>query len=876
MDTPAATPTRAGGRPELLAPARDRPCVLAAVANGADAVYFGLSRGFNARTRAPSFTAEELPELVQWLHHRRVRAYVTLNTLAFPGELEEVERLIRAIALAGADAILVQDLGVARMVRAICPDLDIHASTQMTLTSADGIRAAESLGIRRVILARELSLKQIARIAGETSIELEVFVHGALCVAYSGQCMTSESLGGRSANRGECAQACRLPYELICDGRTVDLGPVKYLLSPQDLAAYDLVPSLVTLGIAGLKIEGRLKTPEYVGNITRHYRQAIDAALAGHPVEFTPRQVEEMELSFSRGFSHGWLDGNDHKVLVPGLSSAKRGVLLGHVRAVRRDRVTVELCRAVRRGDGVVFEGGRAENQEQGGRVFEVFRDGRSTSEPVLSGMVDLAFAHGAIDFGRIRPGIELWKTDDPQLTKRLRKTFQGRDSGGCTRLDLSVEAEAGRPLAITGRAESGAACRVESPGPLEEAVNHPLTADVLRQQLGRLGGTAYELRELDARITGRPMVPLSVLGRLRHAMVEALDAAAARAPTRRVAADSVLPALRADAPRSASVERISNPSYEGDEPTQPLGRIGNPSCEHRIVNPSDGEPAIHVLCRSLDQLRAVVGHGAGSVMADFQDIRQYGEAVRAARDGGAAILVAAPRIQKPGEGGIFQALVRHRPDGLLVRNLAGAAFCAERGVPFVADFSLNAANELAVAWLLGLGARRVTASYDLNREQLLELVAAAPPERLEVVIHQHMPLFHMEHCVFCALLSPGRNRTDCGRPCDRHEVRLRDRLGMEHRLAADVGCRNTLYNATPQSGAEAATALLRGGVRHFRIELLDDAPSTEIARLIDLYRGLLAGTVTGKQVWRELKAANRVGVTRGTLEERRNPAAIL
>ncbi len=265
------------------------------------------------------------------LHRRGVRGYVTLNTLAFPRELDELETTIRLVAEAGVDAVIVQDVGLARLIRAVSPDLEIHASTQMSVTGAEGVRLAKELGCSRVILARELSLREIAKIREEAELPVEVFVHGALCVAYSGQCLTSEALGGRSANRGECAQACRLPYEIVCDGELQDLDDIKYLLSPQDLAAYDLVPELIELGVASLKIEGRLKTPEYVANITRHYRQAIDAAIAGRPVAFDRRDVQEMELSFSRGFSHGFFDGNNHKVLVRGDYAKKRGVFVGEV-----------------------------------------------------------------------------------------------------------------------------------------------------------------------------------------------------------------------------------------------------------------------------------------------------------------------------------------------------------------------------------------------------------------------------------------------------------------------------------------------------------------------------------------------------------------
>jgi U32 family peptidase len=231
--------------PELLAPAGDWDCVRAAIENGADAVYFGLDAGFNARARATNFPVEDLPRLMAMLHRRGLKGYATLNTLVFSDELPQFEQVIAAVAEAGVDAVLVQDVGAARLIKAICPDLPLHASTQMTLTSAESIGLAEQLGMERVVVARELSIDEIVAIRRQTSMPLEVFVHGALCVAYSGQCLTSESLGGRSANRGQCAQACRLPYDLVCDGKDVDLGDQKYLLSPQDLAAYALVPELI-------------------------------------------------------------------------------------------------------------------------------------------------------------------------------------------------------------------------------------------------------------------------------------------------------------------------------------------------------------------------------------------------------------------------------------------------------------------------------------------------------------------------------------------------------------------------------------------------------------------------------------------------------
>jgi U32 family peptidase len=830
--------------PELLAPAGDWDCVRAAIENGADAVYFGLDTGFNARARATNFAVDDLPRLMAMLHRRGLKGYATLNTLVFSDELPRFEQVIVAVAEAGVDAVLVQDVGAARLIQAICPDLSLHASTQMTLTSAESIRLAEELGMERVVLARELSVDEIVAIRRQTAMPLEVFVHGALCVAYSGQCLTSESLGGRSANRGQCAQACRLPYDLVCDGKDVDLGDQKYLLSPQDLAAYALAPELIAAGIASFKIEGRLKTPEYVANITRHYRTAIDAAVAAQPVVFTPRDVEEMELSFSRGFSPGWLQGCDHKMLVPATSSAKRGVKLGTVVAVRRGRVVVDLVAGVKRGDGVAFDCGKPIDNPEGGRVYEVFQGGESLTEPVSSGHVELSFGHGAVDCDAVLPGQIVWKTDDPHLTARLRKTFESADPRRRTPISLHVTVATGSPVRIVATLAGGRQCLVESDGPTVAATKHPLTAETLQAQLSRLGGTPFELKSLTAEITGGPMVPHSVLGKLRHDLVARLEETVVTLPPRRVN-DGVL----------AAWPRLLAKADSGKRTAEMV--------------------ALHVLVRSLDQLRSVLELGERSLYADFADIRQYRDGVELAHAHAATIRIATPRIQKPDELGIFRLMVKAQPDGVLVRNVGGLRFFREQGLPIAGDFSLNVTNELTAAFFMEEGLTRVTASYDLNREQLLSLVAAMPPEWLEVVVHQHMPMFHMEHCVFCAVLSPGTNKTNCGRPCDDHVVKLRDRIGVEHLLTADVGCRNTLFNAVPQSAAEAVPPLVARGVGHFRVELLDESAET-IGDIIRGYRDLLAGRTTGREVWGRLKAANRVGVTRGTLEERRNPLAIL
>ena len=845
--------------PELLAPAGNWECIHAAIENGADAVYFGLDAGFNARARAVNFSLEDLPSLMQLLHRRGLVGFVTLNTLIFTDELAQFEKHVAELASAGVDAVLVQDLGAVRLIHEICPELSVHASTQMTMTSAETIRAIESLNVDRVVLARELSIAEIRKITAATEMPVETFVHGALCVSYSGQCLTSESLGGRSANRGQCAQACRLNYDLLCDGEHRDLGDNRYLLSPQDLAGYAHIPDLIDAGVCSLKIEGRLKTPEYVANIVGHYRKAIDAAMAGRELRWSNHDKREMEMSFSRGFTPGWLEGCNHKRLVPGITSAKQGVLVGKVIALKGEKLVVDLEAPLIKGDGVVLQGDRISGAEIGGRIFQVFVNGKATDLP-SQGRVELAFQNGLFRNVEIKPGQTIWQTDSPQLSKRLRASFASEQFLRKLSIEISMNISVGAPITAqvrwlnnVGVAQTLELTTEHMPA---EARKHSITEDELRQQMSRLGNTPYELASLSASISGNPMVPLSVLGELRKQMVSELDRLRTTAPHRTISEAGVANRML------SKLDSSVNATVAG---TTDVSTVQSTEADR-----------LHVLVRTIEQLRQVLELGQKTVYVEFQDIREYREAVVAAREAQAAIYIATLRIQKPGEQGLFKAIAKHAADGWLVRNLAALDFVSANQIPAIGDFSLNVTNPLTAEWLMSRGLRRITASYDLNRDQLTELVHGLPASWLEVVIHQHMPMFHMEHCVFCTVLSPGTNKSNCGRPCDRHEVKLRDRLGVEHVLHADIGCRNTLYNGHAQSGAEATPKLLRMGIEHFRIELLRDAPANETARLLGLYRDLLAGRIDGPTVWKSLKAENRVGVTRGTLEHPRNPLAIL
>ncbi|HEY7090774.1 MAG TPA: DUF3656 domain-containing protein [Tepidisphaeraceae bacterium] len=813
--------------PELMSPAGDWDAMRAAVANGADAVYFGLEN-FNARHRATNFTLEELPETMQYLHAHNVKGFLTFNTLIFSDELSDAVQYIKRIAESGVDAVIVQDLGLAKLIHTVVPSLPIHGSTQMTLTEPRGIEFVRQLGVRRVVLARELAIDDIRRIAAATNMELEVFVHGALCVAYSGQCLTSEALGGRSANRGQCAQACRLPYELLVDGQVKDLGDKAYLLSPQDLAAYDLVGDLAQLGVACLKIEGRLKSAHYVAATTQTYRGALDAAGVGQRFSIATQQRADLEQTFSRGFTHGFLSGVNHQELVTARFPKSRGIRVGTVAQVLRDGLVIDLesYAGLKSGDGVVFDEGHPEQDEQGGRVFEVNPRGR--------GRIEIRLGRGDVNLSAIAVGAIVWKTDDPALRRRLEHSFSRDTVVNRSRLDVKVTAHVGKALEIRFTDEAQT-IQVSWDKPLEPAQKFPLTTAVLREQIGRLGDTPFELGELKVDASGGPMVPKSVLNDLRRKAIEQLLQLRAKRQSHVIDDSDVLRRLRSSL-------------------------VGTPA--------GGALTALSVLTRTIEQLEAALAACPAMVYCDFEDIRRYTDAVAMARAAGIPIGLTTLRIIKPHEHGLLKQILDCQPDALLIRNLAAISFYREIApqVPLIGDYSLNIANELTAGIFADAGLIRMVPSYDLSWRQLSAMISRFDPSRFECVIHQHMPMFHMEHCVFAHTLSNGKDYRDCGRPCEHHHVDLRDRVGEPHPLIPDVGCRNTVFNATAQSAAEYVPKMIELGIRHFRVELLRER-GHEVKPLLDRYVEVLSGHVDPGKTLRSLRVLNQLGVTRGTLD---------
>ncbi len=779
----------------------------AAVRAGADAVYFGV-RGFNARARATNFALESLPETMRFLHAHGVRGYVTLNTLVFEHQLAALSETIAACAEAGVDAVIVQDLGVVSLARSIAPSMAVHASTQMTCTDASAVELAASLGATRVILARETSIEEMAAIRRSTDVELEAFVHGALCIAYSGQCLTSEALGGRSANRGACAQACRLPYDLIVDGEVRDLGDRKHLLSPQDLETSEHVGALIDVGIVSLKIEGRLKGPEYVAAATRLYREAIDAALSGTRV--SDRVRDDALQAYSRGSGPGFFGGVDHQRLVEGTSCEHRGLPIGRIERVERGRKTqlhIAIERELAAGDGIVIEG-----REIGGRVWEVDR-GLVWLGPEVSVPNDVV-------------GRRVFRTSSPSRAAAVRERTE-RDPYRVP-LDLKLSGTIGAPFVLEGKSARGHVGSVVGDASVMEA-RTPFTRELAASALGRLGDTPFVLRELEIAIEGGT-IPVSALNRARRRLVELCTNA-----------------------KSRGVTPLAQPA---------------PHAPARVSVASADVPLLFVLCRNEAQARAAIEAGADGVYLDFLELTGLGAALRNLRSKSEFIGVAPPRIRKPGEERIDRYLLGLAPDAILVRSLGALrerSISAGDGPIHIGDFSLNVTHRRTAEIVLGAGLAAFTPSFDLDAQQLLAFVRSDLAPHAEVVLHHPMPLFHMEHCVFAALLSSGSSFRDCGRPCERHVVSLRDRAGVVHPVEADVGCRNTVFHGAAQSAASLVPALREAGVSRYRIELVRE-DGGKVHELVHAYRALLRGERKPTDVWKTLRANDGYGVVRGSL----------
>jgi collagenase-like PrtC family protease len=675
-----------------------------------------------------------------------------------------------------------------------------------------------------------------------------------------------------------------MPYGMIVNGTLTELrDDVQYLLSPQDLMAVDYVPELIKAGVQSFKIEGRLKGPEYVAITTKTYRQAVDEAwtlLQSNQEDLFKGPSEEMrqdlKQTFARGqdglydgLSEGFLMGSKHQSLVRGRSPRNRGLYIGKVLSVTSkglQSIVVDLEGPIKRGDGVVFDRNQPENEEEGGSVYDIFDvvTGKKIekAEEIRIGKVQLTFGKNSIDYSRIKKGDLVWRNKDALLEKKLKsESFKPVLPKIPVAVTVSGSKGTALQISITSQGDEG---KAETSTVLQEASKRPISLEDLNSAIGTLGDTPFVNTNIDiSSLEEGLFIPVAQIKEARRLAVEKLiEARRKHGKDVGVVEESLIATMRQQAAQTASNN-------------------------HQNKNENSMKPSLSVLCRTPAQVRAACSiEWLDEIIVDFLEIQGLRECVEEVKKAGKIVVVATPRIIKPDEYKLFSFYVRLRPDALLVRSAGFLQQLLELGGPgasydnsciipkLYGDSFLNTANAFSAKLFLSVGLSRLAPSPDLNVNQICELAkilgssdkeAAA---NIECVLHQHLPIFHTEHCVFARFLSSGDNHLNCGHPCERSHVSLRDMDGRDHLVIADQGCRNTVFNAKSQSGASYVNNLLEAGIRKYRIELVDE-PAEYVYDILEKYRNILITPNNSEEISSLLEylevIPNKYGLSQGS-----------
>ncbi len=796
--------------PELLAPAGSLDAVRAAVANGADAVYLGAER-FNARDEGAQLTLDQLDTACRLAHSRGVRVYLTFNTLIKPAELEEALMFLGEAIDRGVDAAIVQDIGIVRLVQAVYPGFEIHGSTQMTVHDASGAAVMQRLGIGRVVLARENTLEDVRDIrAAVPGIGLETFIHGALCISYSGQCYMSGMISERSANRGSCAQSCRKDY-VLRDADSTEVLDTGYLISARDLGAYASVPDLAEAGVGCLKIEGRKKKPEYVAVVTRNYRDTLDKVAAGEPAILPPENVQELVQIFSRGFTPGMYTGRAGRDYITRSHPDNRGLEVGVVAGYRDGEILVDVAIPLAAGDGVGFE-----SPPGSGALTTGFTIADIRTFPNHPGRQAIRSTR------RIPSGSTVIRSNAAAMMTSARSSYSAVNlpEGARTRLDVRAFGTAGAALKLIFMA-GGDSVTTRSDAALVPARNRALDEAQIREQVGRLGETSFALGDLDAAGLSQGLfLPVSELNRMRQEAVEDLS------------------------------QRASWKSAAAQEDRSSRVRAAVAGINPVASNASPAIGALIVEVFAEDDARAAARSGADEVILDpfirhpMPPVTRVMRLADEMREQGRILRLRLPSIVRPEDR---RSLEKWLNLGLPLStgHLGLVAELGGQGRDVVADYAVNCFNQHTAAEVFSLGASRIVLSVELTRDEMIATVAPWEGRGFDVVVYGRPEGMTIEHCVLSAAFD--REPTTCRDLCvrDHPNVELTDPAGYSFAVATDSACRNRLLHSRPLEGSEFMPALWRGGLRNYR--LLFNTHGDPVELLVSRYRALIDDLRAGR-----------------------------
>lgn len=776
---------------ELLAPAGGLEQLKAAVYNGADAIYFGGEK-FSARAKAANFGREELIKARRITSRYGVKLYCAINTMLFDNELQEALEYIGELALIGIDALIIQDIGLMDLVRSRYPEMEIHSSTQMSIQNHHGLDFLKSRGVTRAVLPRETSLADLG-LMKERGIELEVFVHGAICICFSGQCLMSSMIGARSGNRGACAQPCRLQYSLmdLASGKQLTEDS-SALLSPKDMMLINSIDKLIDAGVTSFKIEGRMKTPEYVATIVRYYREAIDKALAGEVIVLSPEDNKEIAQVFSRDFTDGYLRGESGKELMNPRKPNNRGVLLGRVQNYAGGKAEILLKSPLEVGDKVsvwTTKEGRVNIS-----VDRILLDGSTVPSAAPGQLVTLDIPK------RVNRDDRVFRIEAVALRRQLQEQIGAHEGDEKIALDVLVRGQVGEPLEITFQDEEGCSAVVRSEQLLEQAQKHPLEEEGFRAQM-RLGDTEYSLRNIDLE-TGPVMVPKSILNSLRRQ------------------GTALLEEQRKDSWQLPDI-RLDLPSFPK----------------------TDAELKVTVLAETPEKIRLALELGADFATIPLAGFRHAG--LDAAGLEGflkgckeeerEKVIIELPRIVREQElAGVEESIRKVLPyaGGFRAHTLDQIWWLRELGVERIhGDSSLNVANSFSYRFFKEeLGLAELELSRELNLSQLVGM-----PKGAQLPLFGVQELMVLEHCILGSELGKGA--------CKRSLYGLKDRKDVIFPILVDGLGKNHILNGRVLLLTEELEALKRMGFRHFSLNFILREEG-EMRRILETYLGLLRGTL--------------------------------
>lgn len=759
---------------ELLAPVGSFDALKAAVQNGANAVYLG-GKDFSARASANNFDREELIEAVKYAHIRDVRVFVTTNTLIKQDEIEDFVEYAKFLYDIDVDALIMQDIGVAMLIHDLLPDFELHASTQMVAHSLEDVQYLESIGFKRVVLARELTVDEIKYICDNTNVDIEIFVHGALCVCYSGGCLMSSMIGNRSGNRGRCAQPCRQKYTMIdiSTGEEIHSNG-EYLLSTKDLNTIEDVDKIIETGVLSLKIEGRMKKPEYVATVINSYRNAIDEYQATKKVNISTETMEDLYTIFNRKFTKGLILGEVGEDVMNSNVPNNQGLYVGKVVDYNKKakRLKIKLEGTLKKGDGINLGGGTIGRIIKGKEIAQIGYKGET---------IELDF------IGEARKNQPVFKTSDTNLIDKAQKTYTQDKEFAKSLIDAEITIKLGEYPELKLIDKNNNSATVKGDKLVEKALKVALGEEKIETQIKKLGNTPYELDDLKINLDEGVSMPISLINQMRREAIELLDEA--RIPVK-------------DRAYKDSKIKYSPKKYAKD---------------------TNSNSKIRVKINNIEALKSIINLDIDMIY--YEDVATLEQAMAMATANNKKLIYSAPRIVRNKEYKRLEKSNEYCKENVQISALGQVKYYKENSenVSFDVDYYLNPFNSETINHYKKEGATTVCISQELNIHEIKETTKYTDME-IETVAYGYIPMMLSEYCPMGVVARSCKKDKRCA-TCKESKYVLRDFKGEEYRISQDLFCRSTIYNSIANCLINNLDELSDAGINVFRLDFTHESP---------------------------------------------------